>query len=291
MSAIGISVAMLSPFTEAGALDTARFADQAARLLRDGADGVTLFGTTGEGASLTVEERLSGLDAVLAGGVPAEVVTLAIYGTAVADAADQVRAGLARGIKSYLVPPPFYYPDPSDEGLFQWYAALMAGTDAAAQIILYHIPQVTGIGLSPDLVTRLRRAFPGRVRAVKDSSGDWATAEAFLGLEDLAVLVGDERLLHRAVPLGGAGSITGCANLYPARLSRLFRSGEEDPALSAAITTVVSCPVTPALKVLLAAALDDPAWETVRAPLTPVTPEQRAALMAGAVLEAAPVDG
>ncbi len=226
---------------------------------------------------------------MLAAGVPADAVTLAVYATAVADAAAQVRAGLSHGIASFLVPPPYYFPDPGDEGLFQWYSALLAGTDPAARIILYHIPQVTGIGLSPDLVMRLTRAFPGRIRAVKDSSGDWPTADAFLKIEDLPVLVGDERLLHRAVALGGAGSITGCANLFPARLARVFSTGEEDPALSAAITAIVSCPVTPALKVLLAQALGDPAWETLRAPLTPVTPDQRAMLLDQALPE--PADG
>ncbi|MDF0601451.1 dihydrodipicolinate synthase family protein [Psychromarinibacter sp. C21-152] len=289
MSAIGISVAMLSPFTEGGALDTARLSAHATRLLHDGADGVTLFGTTGEGASLTAGERAAGLDAVLSAGVPTEAVTFTVYATAAADAVDQVRTGLAHGVQSFLVPPPFYFPDPDDDGLFRWYAELLADTDAAARIILYHIPQVTGIGLSPALIMRLVDAFPGRVRAVKDSSGDWATAEALLKIEDLPVLVGDERLLHRAAALGAAGSITGCANLYPARLKRVYGTAQEDAALSAAVTAVVSCPVMPALKVLMARMLGDPAWETLRPPLTPVTPEQRAMLLDQAVLE--PADG
>lgn len=285
MSKFGISVALLTPFTAEGDVDAARLGSHANAVLTGGASGITLFGTTGEGASLSAEERIEGVATLLKADIPAGKLTLGIYANSVAEAAGQIRAGLAAGVTTFLVPPPFYFPGTNDEGLFAWYAQLLAATDPGAQLILYHIPQVTAVPLSADLVGRIYAAFPGRIRAVKDSSGSWDTATAFLGLNSVPVLVGDERLLHRTVPLGGAGSITGCANLHPGRLTRVFETGQEDAALSTEIGAIVACPVIPALKVLLARATGDSAWENLRAPLVPLSDDQRATLLAATSAE------
>jgi len=61
---------------------------------------------------------------------------------------------------------------------------------AASNVILYHIPQVTSVGLSIELVDRLKKAFPQQVKGVKDSSGDWANAQALLKHHgDLHILI------------------------------------------------------------------------------------------------------
>jgi len=183
--------------------------------------------------------------------------------------------------------PPFYFPAPDDTGLRAWHAALFAQADRRAKFILYHIPQITGVPLSFDLVTGLRGDFPERVVAIKDSSGNWENSERLLIWGGLPVLVGDERLLHRALALGAAGSICGMANLHSARLRALFDTGTEDLALTRQVDAVVAGPVVPAVKVLLAAQTGDPAWERVRPPLAPPGPGARAALLAeGASVEA-----
>ncbi len=289
MSKIGISVAMLSPFDDAGALDTGRLAAHAVNLLKAGVHGVTLYGTTGEGPSINAQERAQGLSAVLDAGVPANVVTLGIYANSVADAVAQIKQGYSAGIRSFLVPPPFYFPQTSDDGLFAWFSELIEATDADADIILYHIPQVTNVPLSANLVGRLLKAYPDRIRAVKDSSANWPTTEAFMGVEGLPVLVGDERLLHRAVALGGVGSICGCSNLYPERLVKIFKTAEEDVELNRIITAIVSLPVMPALKALMEQATGDAAWGRLRAPLEPLTAEQAEGLLKTVAAE--PVDG
>lgn len=289
MAEFGISVALLTPFTADGALDLPCMGAHAQGLLRDGADGITLFGTTGEGASVGMEERGVAIDALVAQGLPAGRLTLGICATSVANAAAQVRQGLAAGIRVFLVLPPFYFPNPDQDGLFDWHAALMAATDPAAQFILYHIPQVTGVALSPALVDRLRIAFPARVRAIKDSSADWDTAQSFLALDGLSVLVGDERLLHRAAALGGAGAISGVANLHPARLRHVLTSKTEDAALSREVDAIVAHPVIPALKALLADRTGDAAWARLRPPLHPLAAPERAALLAA--VGTAPVHG
>ena len=101
----------------------------------------------------------------------------------------------------------------------------------ARNVYLYHIPSMTGVPLSVDLVGRLKTAFPGVVVGVKDSSGDWANTEKLLAAHrDLQILVGDERQLARAVRQGGAGTICGLANLLPGIVRKAAHEGIDDRA-------------------------------------------------------------
>ncbi len=277
----GVSAALVTPFAADGAIDPARAGDHAARLLSEGCDSVTLFGTTGEGASLGLRERAALHDGLLAAGVAPERIVCALAATALETAVDQARAALERGARRLLATPPFYFRGPADDGLFAWYAALIAALGGAGpRLILYHIPQVTGVPLSLALIRRLRDAFGPAILGVKDSSGDWATSRALLDEPDLAVLIGDERLLARAAPLGGAGAISGMANLFPALLARIVAGGAEPAGLAALVDAVCAHPVVPAVKALVAHHRGDPAWARVRAPLLPAPAPVAAALAA-----------
>lgn len=276
----GISVALLTPFNEKSGIDTGLLVGHVNGLLANGADGVTLYGTTGEGASIGLDERDRGIAALANAGVPAERITLGICATSVGDAVAQVEQGLKHGVSMFLLLPPFYFKGCSDEGLFAWHASVFAKTDLKARFILYHIPQVTGVPLSLNLVTRLAVVFPDRIRAIKDSSGSWENAENLLRLKNLTVLVGDERLLHRAAAIGAGGAITGMANLYPERMQRLFTTATEDRALSEEVTRIVSVPVVPALKAVIATRSGDPAWERLLPPLDPLDVASREMVLA-----------
>lgn len=280
MPKFGVSVALLTPFTADGEIDKGLLGSHARSLLQEGADSVTLFGTTGEGASIAADERAAGIEALRAAGCPASRIVLGICATSVGDAVRQVEEGRSHRISRFLLLPPFYFKGNSDQGLFDWHMALFAGTDPDARFILYHIPQVSGVGLSIDLVGRLAGAAPERVHAIKDSSGSWENARALLDLGTLPVLVGDERVLHRAVGLGAEGAITGMANLHPARMKRIVETATEDPALTEQVTRIVSVPVIPALKAALGAQSGEAGWERLRPPLSPLDATQRAAVLA-----------
>jgi 4-hydroxy-tetrahydrodipicolinate synthase len=279
MDVFGVSVALLTPFTASGDIDAARLGAHARALLDRGADSVTLYGTTGEGASIGQAERTIGIEALLSAGCPAPRIVLGVCATSVSDAVAQVAEGSRYGIAEYLLLPPFYFKGNSDEGLHDWHAQIFARADTNARFILYHIPQVTGVGLSINLVGRLAATAPGRLRAIKDSSGDWNNAKALLDLGALTVLVGDERLLHRAMALGAGGAITGMANLYPERMKRIVDTATEDAALSEEVGRIVSVPVIPALKAVIAARSGEPAWERLRAPLSPLDAAARAKVL------------
>lgn len=275
MKKFGISAALLTPFSADGQIDFDQFVSHARKLLANGSASVTIFGTTGEGASVSPGERRAGLTKLVDEGIPPDAIIQTIYATSVDEAVAQAASGLEIGASNFLLVPPFYFKNCTDGGLLDWHAQLFAKMDPRAKFILYHIPQVTSIALSPQLVGRLAARFPQQLLAVKDSSGSWDNATELLALNTIPVLIGDERLLHRAAELGGAGAITGMANLYPDRMHRIYSTATEDALLSEEVTRIVAHPVVPALKSLLAQQTGDPGWVRVRAPLESLSAEAR----------------
>lgn len=249
-------------------------------VLENGVNGVTIFGTTGEGASIGFEERSVALTAMIERGIPSEKMTIGLSASAVADVVAQVKQGIGFGVTRFLLLPPFYFKDLDDEGLFAWHTALFNAADPRAQFIVYHIPQVTQVPLSLNLILRLKSTFPDRVLAIKDSEGNWNNTLPILESGKIPVLVGDERLLHKAAELGGVGSITGVSNLYPQRLRTLFDTQTEDVALSSEIDLIVSIPVIQALKQIMALTTGDASWANTRPPLQPLSGQAQAAITA-----------
>jgi 4-hydroxy-tetrahydrodipicolinate synthase len=106
---------------------------------------------------------------------------------------------------------------------------------------------------------------------VKDSSGDGANTRRLLAEHgDLAILVGDERQLAAAVREGAQGAICGVANFAPDLMRPLAREGKDDPRIHRLVEALLSVPVTPAVKAMVAHRTGDPAWLVVRPPLMPI---------------------
>ncbi|HBS98546.1 MAG TPA: dihydrodipicolinate synthase family protein [Citreicella sp.] len=275
----GVSAAMVTPFTAEGAVDLARLAPHAARVMAEGADGITLYGTTGEGASLGQADRKAMLDCVLDAGVAADRLTAAIVACDLETAETQARAAQARGVTRLLLTPPFYFKGIAEDALFDWVQAFVRRLrDTELQIILYHIPQVTGVHFDAPLIRRIKDACGAAIFGVKDSAGSWDHTAPLLPMDDLAILIGDERLLARAAPLGGAGAISGMGNLMPQVIGALIREGQTNPALNALVDEIVTVPVTPLVKGLVGAVAGDDGWRHTRAPLQPASASVIAAL-------------
>jgi 4-hydroxy-tetrahydrodipicolinate synthase len=266
----GLSVALATPFTEQRMIDLPRLVAHGRQSLADGCTSLTVFGTAGEGASLGLNERQRALGALVGAGIDPRRLVIGIAASSVEDAIAQGRAGLMLGCPSFLLAPPFYFKEPGDEGLFDWMSAVLRGLGPlASNVILYHIPQVTAVGLSLDLVDHLRKTFPLQVKGVKDSSGDWANAQALIEHhgEALHILVGDERLLARAMAQGASGAISGLANIAPDLMQPLL-GGREEPKVNALVEAVLPYAVTAAVKALVGLRRNDPvAWSRMRAPL------------------------
>ena len=277
----GLSCALATPFDAAGGVDLARLVAQAGWCLEQGCRSVTVFGTTGEGASIGLPARRAILAALQEAGFDfGRSVVVGVAASAMEDALEQARMAYDQGCRAILLAPPFYFKNPSEEGLFRWFDAFLDGLgDAARDVILYNIPSVTAVPLPVSLITRLREAYPQAILGVKDSSGDWSYAQELLAAHrDLVILIGDERRLAQAVRIGAQGAISGMANIHPDRLLRMIGTGEADPAMDKAVDELLKYPVTPAVKALVAARTDDPAWANTRAPLLPLSADEAGTL-------------
>ena len=277
----GLSAALITPFLGDGSIDLPRLAHHARHVLGEGCDSITLFGTTGEGFSIGIRERAAMMGAVIGGGIEGLKFYAGVSATTVADAVEQSRLALDFGARGLLLAPPYYFKDPDEDGLFAWFSQTIdgIGTDARG-VVLYHIPGQTAVPLSVELVCRLKRAFPSVITGVKDSSGDKATAETFLAAHgELAILVGDERQLASAMRNGAQGSICGLANIAPRLLREVIHEAKDNPLIVPLVDLIVSYPVMPAVKALVAHIHRDDGYLRMRAPLVDLPAPDRAALV------------
>jgi len=279
----GLSCALALPIDDDLAIDYHRLLAHARWCLDAGCSSLTVFGTTGEGASVSLSERKQILSAFLSAGIdPSRQIVGGVSATSIGDAVEQTRVLNDTGCHKILLAPPFYFKGVSDEGLYEWFARVCERiAHTALGVILYHIPSVTQVPLSIDLIGRLKTAFSEVVAGVKDSGGDWAFTERLLvNHGDLIILIGDERHLGAGVRLGAKGSISGLANICPAVLLKLIECGKEDLRISDLVTEILKYPVTPAVKALLAYCKQDSRWSNVRPPLTQLSSEEAAHLTA-----------
>ncbi len=185
------------------------------QLARQGCHGALLAGTTGEGPSLSTAERAALFQA--AAGANSGLTLLAGTGAAsLDDALTLTRAAFDAGCDAAVIIPPFFFRGADDDGLFDFFAAVIrqsVPTDGA--VLLYHNPVAAAVGLSVELIARLRDAFPEQVVGIKDSSQNWEHTRTLLEmLPGFQVFVGDDRLLADNLAGGGAGSITLIANAF-----------------------------------------------------------------------------
>jgi 4-hydroxy-tetrahydrodipicolinate synthase len=269
----GLSAALTTPFGPDGSIDLPRLVRHARWCLDNGCASITVFGTTGEGASVGMADREQVLLELSSAGIPAGAVVVCVAASAAQDAVAQAHRALAFGCRGLLLTPAFYFKGIADDGLFAWYGLVLEGLGGAARdVILYNIPSVTQVSLSVDLVARLKHAFPGIVTGVKDSSGDWSYTQQLLAAHsDLSILIGDERYLAEGVRRGGEGAISGIANVCPSVLLPLAVQGQDDERINRLVDAVLRCPVIPAVKALVAHRTGDPAWLAVKPPLVGLT--------------------
>lgn len=273
----GLSAAIVTPYSADGSVDLNLLAKHASDILARGCDSITLFGTTGEGYGLSLEERDAMLSRVVTLVPEGKRLFAGVMATAIPVAVAQARQALAAGAAGLLIVPPFFMKSMSDDGIFAWYSAVFDGTGSNLRnVILYHIPGQSAVSISTELVSRLRAAYPGVITAIKDSSGDPSTGDAFLATHgDLSVLFGDERQLPVQMAKGGEGSICGFANISPELMADLIHRGGDGRVVKQAVDLILSFPIIPAVKALVGHLSGDSSFDAVRPPLVPLTPQQK----------------
>jgi len=233
MNLTGIFPPLTTPLDK-GRVEPFRLADNIARYERHALAGYLVLGSTGEAALLTAEERLEVLRTARA-AIPAGKTMIAGAGqesTAATIHLAETAAGC--GADALLVVTPSYFRAQMGEAaLVSHYTAV---ADAAPRpVLLYNVPQFTGVVIPPAAVERLAR-HPN-IAGLKDSSGDlgWLLAVLARVPSSFAVLCGAAQVLQPALALGAAGGILAIADVLPEPCVALFerqRAGRAAEALA-----------------------------------------------------------
>jgi 4-hydroxy-tetrahydrodipicolinate synthase len=185
--------------------------------------------------------------------------------------------------------PPFFYKNPSEDGLFAYFSEVANRVGGDIRLFLYHFPAQSAVPITVELLARLLRAFPGVFKGVKDSSGDLANTLAYVrdfAQEGFEVYCGDDGALQALLREGGAGCITAASNVGSAVSAVVYANWDRDTGaqaqatLSAIRKAVTSAALIPGLKSLIARHHGDAAWKRLRPPHMPLSAEAETRLFA-----------
>lgn len=272
--------AMVTPFNADGSINYEAGADFADWLLANGSDGLVVEGSTGEAATMDMDEKIKFMQTIVA-RVNGRAKIVAGAGTnCTASTIDLVKKMEACGVDGVLVVGP-YYNKPTQEGYYQHFAAVAKATKLP--IIVYNVPGRTGGNIAPETVARLAADFSNIV-AIKEAAGNVAqTAELYRVLsEDFSIYSGDDGLILPFLSVGACGLISVLANVNGNILQQLMQAYSEGRVKDAADLNKVMVPLAKAMfiesnPIPIKAAVTKVTGINAGAPRLPLTPISAAA--------------
>jgi 4-hydroxy-tetrahydrodipicolinate synthase len=215
----GSFVALVTPFTDEGDIDTKKLLELVDWHIESGTQGIVPCGCTGEAATLTHSEQEAAIKSVVDhvdGRVPV------VAGTGSNSTAEAVRLttfAAEAGVDGALIITP-YYNKPTPEGQFRHYKTI--AEEAGIPIMLYNVPSRTGVCMTPETVARLCEV--PNIVAIKEASGSMEQVSRILSLCSITVMSGDDSMTLPMLSAGAAGVVSVAANVMPAEMAKLVTS-------------------------------------------------------------------
>lgn len=228
----GIFTALTTPFDETGALAIDRFRENIARYNRVPLSGYLAVGSTGESVFLTRKEIEQTFAALREAAVPGRTL---LAGTGAESAAETISRNAVAADLGYdyalVITPQFYKSSLTPEALLEYYHRV---ADASKlPILLYSIPQNTGIALEAELVARL--AEHPNIAGIKESSGHVQRVGEIIAAvpAGFQVVVGSADTLYASLLLGAVGGILALADVLPELCIEMYRAALAGPSSNA----------------------------------------------------------
>jgi 4-hydroxy-tetrahydrodipicolinate synthase len=285
----GVIAPVLTPFEADGRIARDLWIAHAKWVLDDGAHYISPFGTTGEALSLSLSERMEALQWLIEAGVSPSRMIPGTGLTALPDTVELTGHAVNLGCAGAMVLPSFFYVAAGDDGQARYFGELVEKlASPALKLVLYHIPQNSGVAVTPALTARLNGSFPETIVGYKDSAGDWSnTAAVIAAAPNVSVFPSSEGQLTQGLAGGAAGCISASVNLNAAAIRAVYdgaRASRDVSAADAAIKafrkTVQAAGLIGGMKAVLAARSGDKRWLNLRAPHENTTLAAGAALLA-----------
>ena len=219
----GTGVAVVTPFNQAGEIDYDKLSLHADRLINNGINYLVVLGTTAETPTLSQNEKLDVVRCVVDAGGSRIPIIVGVGGNNTRATVESVKAINLKGIDGLLSVAP-YYNKPSQEGMYQHFAAIAAVSELP--IMLYNVPGRTSSNISSETALRLANDFQDTIVAVKEASGNLEQVMEIIRdrPEGFLVISGDDSITLPMIASGGEGVVSVIGNAYPALISTMVAS-------------------------------------------------------------------
>ncbi len=216
-----MGVALITPFKTDESIDFEALSRIVEHQIKNGTDYLVVLGTTAETPTLTEAEsdKVARFIIECVGGrLP---IVLGVGGNCTKAVVEKISKLNLNGVDAILSVTP-YYNKPSQEGLYQHYAAIAKASPIP--IVLYNVPGRTGINMLPSTTIRLANEFP-KICAIKEASGNFSQIDDIIKNKpaDFMVISGDDAITFPLITLGAVGVISVIGNAFPREFSRMVR--------------------------------------------------------------------
>ena len=217
----GMGVALITPFKTDETIDFDALARIVEHQIKNGTDYLVVCGTTAETPTLTEQEKEDLTRFVVncvSGRLP---IVLGLGGNSTKALVEKIKTTDFAGIDAILSVTP-YYNKPSQEGIYQHYAALAKASPLP--IVLYNVPGRTGVNMVSATTLRLANEFKN-ICAIKEASGIFTQIDEIIKNkpEEFMVISGDDAITFPLITLGAVGVISVIGNAFPREFSRMVR--------------------------------------------------------------------
>lgn len=217
----GTGVALVTPFHKDGSIDFKSFKKLIERCLEGKVEYLVPLGTTGESATLTVNERSAVIDFVIEITEKRVPIVLGLGGNSTQEVLNTIEEYTFEGIDAILSVSP-YYNRPSQRGIFQHYK--MIANECPVPVILYNVPSRTGSNIDAETTLQLAHDVPNII-GIKEASGNMEKVMNLISRKpkDFLIISGDDILSLPILACGGDGVISVISNAYPKDFSEMVR--------------------------------------------------------------------
>ena len=218
----GVGVALVTPFTKEGEIDFIALEQLVNHCINGGCSYFVALGTTGETATLTLDEQPLVLKAVIQSCRNRVPVLAGLGGNCTQEVIDRIPRLDLEGVAGFLSSSP-HYNKPTQEGIYRHYLAIAQASPKP--LVLYNVPSRTGQSITSSTVLRLAEASKNII-GIKEASGDLSLAMQIIAQapDNFAVISGDDFLTLPLIALGATGVISVTANAFPKSFAQLVRA-------------------------------------------------------------------
>ena len=275
----GIFSAALTPINENYSINSQLFYSHCKWLLSQGVDGLSIFGTTGEANAFNVDEKINALKYLINSKINPNKLMPGTGQCSVSDTVKFTKKCADLKVRAVLVLPPFFYKNVSDEGVIDYYKRIVEEVgDNHLHYILYHIPQISGVAISFDVIEKLTRLYPNNIVGMKDSSGNLENMlKVTKYFNNFSLFCGSDSLALKVCKRGGAGAITATSNISAKLLSFILNNYKNESSINdfqeyqflqeKIRETVFTDEPIRVLKALMSIKNNDQGWNRVNPPL------------------------